>query len=101
MIGEGRPVERLAMPQPAEQYAMLKRWPFEPFRICMSDGSTYEIRHPELVFVTRSDVLVGIGCQNGGLPHESAFLDPIHVTRIIPIRDRKRGQAKGRFRPRR
>jgi len=32
---------------------MLKQQPFKPFRIYMSDGSRYDIKHPEVAFLTR------------------------------------------------
>ena len=34
---------------PADVLEALRRRPFEPFRIQVSDGSTYDVRHPELV----------------------------------------------------
>jgi hypothetical protein len=38
----------------AEQIlARLRKQPFEPLRIFMSDGSNYEVRHPEPMFVLR------------------------------------------------
>ena len=36
----------------------LRRRPFLPFRIKTSDGDAYEIRHPEMAFVTRAEVVV-------------------------------------------
>jgi len=34
--------------------------PFEPFRICLTDGRTYDIRHPELCLPGRTTVYVAI-----------------------------------------
>ena len=34
--------------------------PFEPFRIEVSDGTVYEIRHPELVMVGLGSLIIGI-----------------------------------------
>jgi hypothetical protein len=34
--------------------------PFQPFRIHLSDGASFEIRHPEMVMVTRTSALVGV-----------------------------------------
>jgi hypothetical protein len=36
----------------------LKREPFEPFVIRMSNGEVHEIRHPECAFVMKTRVLV-------------------------------------------
>ncbi len=40
---------------------LLKKQPFQPFRVVMSSGQTYEVRHPEMVALTRTDLLVGRG----------------------------------------
>ncbi len=36
----------------------LRRQPFEPFVIRMSNGEVHEIRHPECAFITKSKVIV-------------------------------------------
>ena len=36
----------------------LKAVPFKPFRICLNSGRTYEIRHPEMLKVSRTTMLV-------------------------------------------
>ena len=38
----------------------LDKRPFEPFRICMTDGRTYDVRHPDLCVPSRSTVYVGV-----------------------------------------
>jgi hypothetical protein len=37
----------------------LRREPFEPFVIRMSNGEVYEIRHPECAIVMKTKVIVG------------------------------------------
>jgi hypothetical protein len=39
---------------------LLQERPFKPFRIVMSSGQAYEVRHPEMAFVTKTDMLIGI-----------------------------------------
>ena len=34
--------------------------PFVPFRLCLSDGSSYEIQHPDQALVTTWSVEVGV-----------------------------------------
>ena len=46
--------------RPEELWQRLHSQPFEPFRICLSDGTAYEIPHPELVMVGRRSAVVGI-----------------------------------------
>ena len=63
----------------------LRRVPFRPFRIHMSDGSSYEVRHPEFVFVTRYEIYVAIPAAGDAVPERAVFCDPLHVTRIEPV----------------
>ncbi len=37
----------------------LNKRPFQPFRITLTDGRSYEVRHPELVMVGRSSIVIG------------------------------------------
>jgi len=43
----------------------LSRRPFIPIRIHLTDETIYDIRHPEMAFLTRSTVEVGIEKQEG------------------------------------
>lgn len=36
----------------------LKKEPFEAFEIRMSNGATYQVRHPEFAFVLKSNVVI-------------------------------------------
>lgn len=38
---------------------MLGRRPFQPVKLTLSSGQTYEIRHPEMALLTRSSILIG------------------------------------------
>ena len=60
--------------------------PFEPFRICLSDGHTLEVRHPDMCIVTRNIVHVGIPDRKvKGLAVRVAKCAIIHITRIEPL----------------
>ena len=37
-----------------------KATPFEPFRVVMSSGLIYDIYHPDMVFITRRTIYIGI-----------------------------------------
>ena len=82
--------------RPDEITRLLKRRPFEPFTLCMSDGSSYPVRHPDQVIVTPRAAYVGVRV-NGkrGLDQDVVICDLVHVTRLGPLA--KRG-AKGRSR---
>jgi hypothetical protein len=68
----------------------LKKSPFQAFRIHMSDGSSYDVPHPDFAFVTRTEVLVGIPADGDDLPERSVFCDPLHITQIEPLPPKRR-----------
>ena len=62
---------------------LLARRPFQPFRLVMSSGQTYEVRHPEMAMLTRTSILVGIDVEDG-VPAEFKIGSLLHVTAIGP-----------------
>lgn len=38
---------------------LVRRQPFQPLRLSLSNGQVYEVRHPELAMVGRSTLLLG------------------------------------------
>ena len=63
----------------------LRKQPFEPFRIFMSDGSSHEVRHPELAIVRRREVVIAMPQVRDKLVDRLVYCDPLHITRIEPI----------------
>ena len=45
---------------PEELRDTLRQTPFEPFRLVMTDGAGYEIRHPDLLWVGRRTAMIGL-----------------------------------------
>jgi hypothetical protein len=43
---------------------LLRQRPFRPFRVVMSSGEAYEVRHPEMAWVTKNDLFIGIDHQS-------------------------------------
>jgi hypothetical protein len=64
---------------------LLGQRPFKPFRLVMSSGRTYEIRHPEMAMLTRTDLLVGVGETEEGVPAEFHICSLLHVSAIEPV----------------
>lgn len=64
---------------------LLSQRPFKPFRLVMSSGQTYEIRHPEMAMLTRTDILVGINASDDNIPAEFKICSLLHVTTIEPL----------------
>ncbi len=79
----------------------LRKQPFEPFRVYLSDGSRYEVRHPEMMAVSRRDVAIGLDPKNGELSERLALCDPLHIVRVEPINGTTAKRRPVRRRPRR
>jgi hypothetical protein len=70
--------------------------PFRPFRVFVSDGSSYDVHHPELIFVTHREVVIAQELGESDIPERSAYVDPVHITRIEPLNGQKRRFRKPR-----
>jgi hypothetical protein len=72
---------------PEDLLQALRKRPFEPFRIHVSDGTVYDVRHPELVMVGRRSAVIGWPDPSQAEPlyerYETVALLPI--TRLEPI----------------
>jgi len=82
--------------RPDEIREHLRKQPFQPIRVIVSDGSHYDVRHPEFMFVTRTEIVIGLGGDDA-LPERKAYVDPIHITRIEPLpngRARRAGRRR-------
>jgi hypothetical protein len=64
---------------------LLSQRPFRPFRLVMSSGQSYEVRHPEMAMLTRTDLLVGIGESVEDVPAEFRICALLHVATVEPI----------------
>jgi hypothetical protein len=64
---------------------LLTQRPFKPFRLVMSSGRSYEVRHPEMALLTKSDILVGIDETEEGVPAEFKICSLLHVSAIEPL----------------
>lgn len=66
---------------------MLRQRPFQPFRIHLTDGKVYDIRHPEMMVVDRSKAFIFFPPSNMSLPvierYEVVAL--AHMTRFEPM----------------
>jgi hypothetical protein len=64
---------------------ILARRPFQPVKVTLSSGQSYEIRHPEMAMLTRTDLLLGVEISPDGVPAEFKILSLLHVTAIEPL----------------
>jgi hypothetical protein len=74
--------------------SLMEARPFEPFRIVMSSGESYEVRHPEMAKLLRTKLLVFLDPDKEGIADKFRMCSLLHVTVVEPI-------AAGEKRPRR
>jgi hypothetical protein len=72
---------------PADILQYLRKRPFDPFRVQVSDGTTYDVRHPELVMVGLRSISIGVPSPQQSQPvyeHvETVSLQ--HVVKLLPL----------------
>jgi hypothetical protein len=75
------------MYRPQDILEELKQQPFEPFRIHVSDGSHYDVFHPDVVVVMTNRLLILQRKQDQAEPIFDRYdsLAMIHITRLEPL----------------
>ena len=73
---------------------ILSRRPFEPVRLHISSGQTVDIRHPEMAFVTRSLVVVGVTESDEGVADYAIHYNLLHVVKIEPLDGNKKRRRR-------
>ena len=68
--------------RPEDVRESLRKRPFQPIRLFLSDGAQYDVRHPDILIVGRTEVILGLPGGNGDLPERFASIDPLHIVRI-------------------
>jgi hypothetical protein len=67
----------------SELLSVLRAKPFRPVRLCMSDGTIYEVRHPDLVIVALGTAVVGYPSPD--FPGAAARYDIVSLRHIVRI----------------
>jgi len=81
--------------RPSEIMNLQRKRPFVPLRVHVSDGSSYDVRHPEMMLVTNTTIFIALPPLADGVPERHVYCDPIHITRIEPIDGAKPKRSKG------
>jgi len=64
----------------------VRQRPFKPFRLIVTEGASYEVRHPELLVVGHREVFIGLpALQTDELFDTSVLVDLLHVVRLEPL----------------
>jgi hypothetical protein len=69
--------------RPEELSGLLRRQPFIAIRIHLSDGMTYDVRHPENVMVLRARINIAVDRDaTTGVVGRVDFVSLLHVVRV-------------------
>lgn len=76
--------------RPQDILKHLRKRPFQPFRLCLCDGSSFEVRHPEMAMVGRSVLTIGIAAPKESEPIYEHQIDCalMHITKLEPLNGR-------------
>jgi hypothetical protein len=76
--------------------ALLHVRPFQPFRVVLTDGEGYDIRHPDLLWVGACEVQIGTAVDpNSTLSERIVVADLLHVVRTEPLGQPQPPQSDG------
>lgn len=64
---------------------LLRARPFVPFRIVLSGGQSYDIRHPEMAMLLTTALLVGIDPTSDDTPTHFRTCSLLDITTIEPL----------------
>lgn len=72
---------------PEELASAVRRRPFVPFRLTLTEGSVYEVRHPELCMPGRRSAVLGLTAPDASnlLFDRSVTIDLLHIVKLEPL----------------
>ncbi len=83
--------------RPDELREALREHPFAPFRIHLTNGLAYDVRHPEMALLTRHSIHVVERAKSNKPTDRVVKCDLIHVVAIQPVNGQsERGTARRR-----
>ena len=69
----------------------LHRRPFEPFRVVLSSGTSYEVRHPEFAWLLKGGLYIGIpdstnaDGEESETPERAVYCSMLHIAAVEPL----------------
>lgn len=74
---------------------LLDRRPFVPIRLHFSDGSMFDVRHPEMALLTRSTVEIGIAERDGErIADRVIYCTLVHIVRVENLNGKVAGDHR-------
>ena len=70
---------------PKDLLKRVRERPFRPFRLVLSEGTPYEVRHPEQIMVARDSAVIGLPGSEQDLFETTVLVDLFHIVRLEPI----------------
>jgi len=68
----------------------VKQRPFAPFRLVLTEGTPYDVRHPEQIMVARDSAVIGLeGKAEQDFYETTVLVDLLHVVRLEPLETTK------------
>lgn len=73
--------------RPEDVYHQLHKQPFQPFRIHLSNGKTFDVRHPELAVVGRTTIWIGRPAVDVAIPiyDDYDLVALVHINNLEPL----------------
>lgn len=69
--------------RPEELRTLLRRQPFVPIRIHFTDGTAYDVKHPEMAMLTRSTIEIGLEEEEGsGIADNVVYCSLVQIVRV-------------------
>jgi hypothetical protein len=72
---------------------ILRRSPFEPFRVVMSSGESYNVVHPEMAFVTAKSLILALPDPSAPDAERLAFCSYLHIVHVETLRPQTERRA--------
>lgn len=79
-----------------ELHDTLRKLPFQPFRIKLTTGDTFDVNNQDFAALTRSSILIFTSSQDDEIPDRFRQYDLLHVVGIEPIEVVKRSGGNGK-----
>ena len=83
--------------RPEELISLIRKEPFGPLRIYLTDGQTCDIRHPDQIIVSRGRVDIGVVPDPAsGVADRVEHCSLLHVVRVEELQSASQGNGNGR-----
>ena len=78
----------------SELQKRLHQRPFEPFRVVLSSGEAYDVRHPEMALLLKGGIEIAEPDAKGEPPEVAAWCSLLHITAIEPVAAKNGRQSR-------